>query len=56
VTSTGGVLDDGQWQLDVDGGLAAPDTELIKMLDPVTFARPANPSSWYPISAVLPHS
>jgi hypothetical protein len=48
--------DDGRWQLEINAGLAAPDSELIKMLDSITFADPANPSSWYPITAVLPGS
>jgi hypothetical protein len=45
---------DGRWQLEVNGGLATTDQELIRMLDSITFADPARPSSWYPITTALP--
>jgi hypothetical protein len=41
--------DDGQWEIELNGALAVPDSELIHLLNTITFADPANPSTWYPI-------
>jgi hypothetical protein len=45
--------DDGKWQIEANGGGTLPDSELLKLLQQVTFANPADPASWYPATSAV---
>ena len=45
--------DDGKFQIEANGGGTLPDSELLKLVQQVKFANPADPGSWYPATAAV---